>query len=89
MTRADVTRTLMYMEWLAMMPATKWREAAEAIIEAETKALADWHEFVDPLPRRMNVAQRERAAYLRGRLAGLHAAKREFEIRAPIEFYGS
>lgn len=67
----------------------KMREALGAIVKAQDAALAEWKEFAATVPRRMNASQRERSAYLRGRLAGLHQAHREFEMRSPIEFYGS
>ncbi len=63
--------------------------ALKAVSVAQDEALAEWKAYAASVPRRMNVAQRERAAYLRGRLAGLHQAQTEFEMRAPIEFYGS
>jgi hypothetical protein len=63
---------------------------AIAEIASLTDAIAnEWREFAASVPKRMTAAQRERSAYLRGRLAGLHQAHREFEKRAPIEFYGS
>lgn len=68
------------------MSHEKMDEALEAIVAAEAACL---EEFAAAVPRRMNAAQKERSAYLRGRLAGLHQAHREFEKRAPIEFYGS
>ena len=67
----------------------KMREALAAVVKAQDAALAEWKEFAATVPRRMNAHQRERSAYLRGRLAGLHQAHREFEMRSPIEFYGS
>lgn len=71
------------------MTREKMAEAIAALSAAEAACLAEWKEFAASVPRRMNVAQRERSAYLRGRLAGLHQAHGEFEKRAPIEFYGS
>ena len=67
----------------------KMREALAAVVSAQEAALAEWKQFAATVPKRMNAAQRERSAYLRGRLAGLHQAHREFEMRSPIEFYGS
>lgn len=67
----------------------KMREALEAIVKAQDAALAEWKEFAAKVPRRMNASQRERSAYLRGRLAGLHQAYLQFEMRSPIEFHGS
>lgn len=67
----------------------KMREALAAIAAAKNACLAEWKEFSATVPRRMNAAQRERSAYLRGRLAGLHQAHREFEMRSPIEFFAS
>ncbi len=71
------------------MSEAKMREALAAVVAAQEACLAEWKEFSASVPRRMNVAQRERSAYLRGRLAGLHQAHREFEMRAPVKFYGS
>lgn len=62
----------------------KMREALAAVVAAENVCLAEWKEFAATVPRRMNASQRERSAYLRGRLAGLHQAHREFEKRSPI-----
>lgn len=73
----------------AKIGEAKMREALGAIVKAQDAALAEWKEFAATVPRRMNAKQRERSAYLRGRLAGLHQAHREFEMRSPIEFYGS
>ena len=71
------------------MTHAKMSEALGGVKALEAAALAEWKAFTARVPRRMNVAQHARAAYLSGRLAGLHAAHREFEMRAPIEFYGS
>lgn len=68
---------------------SKMREALAAVAKAQNAALAEWKEFAATVPRRMTASQRERSAYLRGRLAGLHQAYREFEMRSPIEFHGS
>ena len=67
----------------------KMREALAAVVDAEAACLAEWKSWTATLPKKLNQAQRERSAYLRGRLAGLHQAHREFEMRSPIEFYGS
>lgn len=67
----------------------KMREALAAVVAAQNDCLAEWKEFSATVPSRMNAAQRERSAYIRGRLAGLHQAHREFEMRTPIEIYGS
>lgn len=71
------------------MSREKMADALTALVADEAACLAEWKEFVASVPRRMNVAQRERSAYLRGRLAGLHQAHREFEMRAPITFQAS
>lgn len=63
--------------------------AALAIEAAQAACLAEWKEFSATVPRRMNAAQKERSAYLRGRLAGLHQAFREFEKRSPVTFQES
>lgn len=68
---------------------TKMREALDAIVAAEAACLDEWKSWTATLPKRLNAAQRERSAYLRGRLAGLHQAHREFEKRSPIQFQGS
>ena len=73
----------------AKMTREKMGEALAAIVALEDKVRAEWKAFAATVPRRMNVEQRERAAYLRGRLAGLHQVHREFEMRAPMELYGS
>lgn len=67
----------------------KMREALSAVVRAQEAALAEWKEFAATVPKRLNASQRERSAYLRGRLAGLSQAHREFEMRSPIEFYES
>jgi hypothetical protein len=68
---------------------TKLREALAAIVAAETACRDEWKSWTATLPKKLNGAQRERSAYLRGRLAGLHQAHREFEMRSPIEFHTS
>lgn len=67
----------------------KMREALHAIADAKAACLNEWKSWSATLPRKLNAAQRERSAYLRGRLAGLHQAHREFEMRSPIEIQGS
>lgn len=64
----------------------KMREALAAIVAAEDACREEWKTWTATLPRKLNAAQRERSAYLRGRLAGLHQAHREFEKRSPVEF---
>lgn len=71
------------------MSRDKMLEAICAVEGLQAATLAEWKEFSAAVPRRMNASQRERSAYLRGRLAGLHQAYREFEKRSPIEFFGS
>lgn len=71
------------------MTHAKMQEALVALSAAQDAALAEWEEFAKSVPKRMTAAQRARSAYLRGRLAGLHQAHREFEMRSPIEFFGS
>ena len=73
----------------AKISEAKMREALDAVTKAEAACLDEWKSWSATLPRKLNAAQRERSAYLRGRLAGLHQAHREFEMRSPIEFYGS
>lgn len=75
--------------WLGSVTDAKLREAAEAIIALCDKALEEHKVFVGPLPRRMKVADRERAAYLHGVLAGAAAAAREIEKRRSFQFVGS
>ena len=60
--------------------------AIEKVDAMSDEAREHWKSFVAGCPRRPNKAQAERIAFLRGRLSGLHEAKREFELRAPIEF---
>lgn len=71
------------------MSQEKMADALAAVVALQSSVLAEWKEFAASVPRRMNADQRERSAYLRGRLAGLHQAHREFEMRSPMEFYGS
>lgn len=73
----------------AKISEAKMREALEAVAKAKDACLVEWKSWSGTLPRKLNAAQRERSAYLRGRLAGLHQAHREFEMRSPIEFHGS
>lgn len=70
----------------AQISAAQMREAIDAIATAQAACLDEWKSWTATLPRKLNAAQRERAAYLRGRLAGLHQAHREFEKRSPVEF---
>lgn len=70
---------------VSKISAAGMREALAAIRLRQDECLAEWKEFAATVPRRMNDAQRERSAYLRGRLRGLHQAYREFEMRAPLE----
>lgn len=74
---------------VSKMSREKMADALAAVVAHEAAVLAEWKEFAATVPRRMNATQRERSAYLRGRLTGLHQAHREFEMRAPIEFRGS
>ena len=74
---------------LTAMSREKMQEALALVVEAEATCLAEWKEFAASLPRRLNAAQKERSAYLRGRLAGLHQAKRYFEMKAPINIVAS
>lgn len=67
----------------------KAREGIAALKDRWDKALDEYKSYVATIPRRPNVAQRERAAYLKGQLAGVSQAYREFEMRSPVEFYGS
>lgn len=71
---------------MAEIGEQKMREALAAIIKAKNDCRDEWKSWTATLPRRLNAAQRERSAYLRGRLAGLHQAHREFEMRSPITF---
>lgn len=73
----------------AKISEAKMREALDAVIRAEGACLDEWKSWSATLPRKLNAAQRERSAYLRGRLAGLHQAHRELEMRSPIDFHGS
>jgi hypothetical protein len=73
----------------AFAECNKSRAALAAIREQQDSALAEWKEFAATVPKRMSASQRERSAYLRGRLAGLHAAMREFEKREPLQIVGS
>lgn len=68
------------------MGPDKMHEAMALVAKARDDCLAEWKSWSATLPRRLNAAQRERSAYLRGRLAGLHQAYRFFEMKAPIEF---
>jgi hypothetical protein len=77
------------MNGLDKISREKLVEAALAIEAACEPALRKYRDFVDPLPRRMKVEQRERAAFLKGVLTGLAQARRELEMRCPIDFYGS
>lgn len=74
---------------LSDMSDEKIREAVEAIQELWPTALADHKAFLETTSRRLNVAQKQREAYLRGVLHGVVLAVREIEKRAPMHFYGS
>lgn len=74
---------------VSKISAAGMRKALTAVRMRQDECRAEWKEFSASVPRRMNAAQRERSAYLRGRLAGLHQAYREFEMRAPLEFQES
>lgn len=65
------------------------REAVAGLQAQWKQALDDHHDFLRTTGRRLNTAQKQREAYLRGVLHGVALAMREFEKRAPIEFYGS
>ena len=71
------------------MSVEKLREAAMAVDEAWNDALASYKAELALMPRRMNAAQRERAAYLKGVVTGAARATREIEKRAPLKLYGS
>lgn len=64
----------------------KMQEAMALVAKARDDCRAEWKSWSAALPRRLNAAQRERSAYLRGRLAGLHQAYQFFEMKAPVEF---
>jgi hypothetical protein len=73
----------------AFAECNRHRASRDAIVARQEEVLAEWKAFAATVPKGMNVAQRERSAYLRGRLAGLHEAMREFEKREPVQFVGS
>ena len=52
------------------------RDALAAIESAEKSCLDEWWAWAETLPQKTNAVQRERTAYLRGRLAGLDQARR-------------
>ena len=74
---------------LDMMSRRKLLEATEAVAKLWDDALAKFKTEAATMPRRMNVAQRERMAYLKGVVAGASQATREFEKRAPMFLVGS
>lgn len=77
------------MNGLDKIAREKLVESAAAIEAAKEDAFRKFRDFVDPLPRRIKVEQRERAAFLKGELTGLAKAMREIEKRCPIELRGS
>lgn len=77
-------------ERLSRMPATAWRDAGEAIFACWGLAVDKLKTEAGPLRRkRLNAAQRERIAYLKGVAHGYAGAAREFEKRMPVQFYAS
>lgn len=68
------------------MSHEKMQEALALVVKAMDECRDEWKSWTATLPRKLNAAQRERSAYLRGRLAGLHEAHRFFEMKAPIQF---
>ena len=75
--------------WIKKVPQESLAEAAQAIFYATDAALQEWKTFTGPLPRRVKVADKERAAYLNGFLHGLAEARRILELRRGLELYGS
>lgn len=71
------------------MDRAAMQEALALVVKAQDECRHEWRSWSATLPKRLNAAQRERSAYLRGRLAGLHQAHRFFEAKAPLELYGS
>jgi hypothetical protein len=74
---------------LDKMSKNQMREALAAILAEHAECLEAWDAWSAPLPRKMNAGQREQSAYLRGRLSGLHYARHQIEMRAPIDLQGS
>lgn len=66
-----------------------FRKATVKIFVMADEARGQWKAFVASCSRRPNAEQRERIAFLRGRLSGLYEAGREIELRRPLELHGS
>jgi hypothetical protein len=62
------------------------REIMAAIEVLHEQALAAYRRYVASTPRKMNKEQAIQHAYLHGKVAGLGAARREFELRQPIKW---
>lgn len=66
----------------------KLQTAVRVIEKMRDDALLNFKAYQDGHALK-SAAERERNAYLHGVLHGLGAAFREFEMRCPLEFYGS
>lgn len=73
------------------IPIKAMRDAASAIHVAWEAANAELVEFCREIPRpyRMTRAQKERMAFLKGKVSGLYLATVEFEKRRPLRIVGS
>lgn len=63
----------------------KLQEAVRVIEQKTDEALQEWKDHRDAHKMKKS-SEKERNAYLMGRLHGLFVARREFEMRCPIEF---
>ena len=70
------------------IPLASLQTAVHVIEKRRDDALAEWKAYRDTHALK-SASEKERIAYLHGVLHGVALALKEFERRAPIEFYGS
>ena len=76
--------------WIQTMPETAMRTALEKVCEVAQACADRFYAFeLDNKGRRLKVSEKERRAYLLGMSHGVDAARKEFELRRPLQLYGS
>jgi hypothetical protein len=76
--------------WIQSMPETAMRTALEKVCEVAQACADRFYDFeITNKGRRLKATEKERRAYLLGMSHGVDAARREFELRRPLQLYGS
>jgi hypothetical protein len=76
--------------WIQTMPEAAMRAALEKVCEVASACADRFYAFeFENEGRRLKVEEKERRAYLLGMSHGVEAARKEFELRRPLQLYGS